>query len=143
MMTLDRFSILTDAYGADLRRWPEGERAAAEALLACDARARLVREEADVLDGLLDAAPRPVVSTLTRERVLASAKASALSKRAPARHFWSRLAWFAGAGWAAAAFAGVAFGFSLTGSLTKSEVADAVLYQAQLGGADDTEVLGE
>lgn len=141
MMTLDRFSILTDAYGADLRRWPEGERAAAEALLACDARARLVREEADVLDGLLDAAPRPEVSALMRERVLASA--SSISKRVPARHFWSRLAWFAGAGWAAAAFAGVAFGFSLTGSLTKSEVADAVLYQAQLGGADDTEVLGE
>lgn len=142
MMTLERFSNLTEAYGADLRRWPQGERAAAEALLACDARAQLLRDEADVLDGLLDAAPRPVVSNLVRERVLAAASGAGLRRR-PAWRFWSRLAWFAGAGWAAAAFAGVAFGFSLTGSLTETKRADAILYQASLNGADDAEVFGE
>lgn len=141
MMTLDRFSNLTDAYGADLRRWPEAERAGAKALLARDARAQLLRDEAVLLDGLLDAAPRPVVSHLVRERVLASASTAGLKTR-PAWRFWSRLAWFAGAGWAAAAFAGVAFGFSVTGSLTETKRADAILYQASLAGADDTEVLG-
>lgn len=142
MMTLDRFSDLNDAYGADLRRWPENERSAAEALLARDARARLMRDQADILDQWLDAAARPVVSADLREQVLASASKAGLKSRSSWR-FWSRLAWISGAGWAAAAFAGVAFGLSLTGSLTESQRADAVIYQASLGWADDAEVLGE
>ena len=141
MMNLDRFSDLTDAYGADLKRWPQAARAAAEALLATDARARLLRDEADVLDGLLDAAPRPVVSADLRARVLASVAEAGVKAR-PAWRFWSRLVWLSGAGWAAAACAGLAFGFSLTSSLTETKRADAVFYQASLGGADDTEVLG-
>ena len=36
-MTLKRFKQLLDAYGADLARWPAGERVAARALLAADA----------------------------------------------------------------------------------------------------------
>lgn len=142
MMAFERFSNLTDAYGADLRRWPEGERAGAEALLAVDARARLLRDEADALDSLLDTVARPVVSAALRDKVVASAGQAGLKTRAAWR-FWSRLAWISGAGWAAAAFAGVAFGFSLTGSLTQDQTADAVFYQASLGGTDDAEVLGE
>lgn len=142
MMTLERFSNLTEAYGADLRRWPEGERAPAEALMAVDGRARLMRDEADALDALLDSVARPVMSSALRDKVVASAAQAGLKARASWR-FWSRLAWISGAGWAAAAFAGVAFGFSLTGSLTQNQRAEAVFYQASLGGADDAEVLGE
>lgn len=141
-MTLERFSDLTEAYGADLRRWPVAERAAAEALMTRDARARLLREEADVLDSLLDAVAHPVVSSLMVERAVAGSASAGLKRRASWR-LWSRLAWLSGAGWAAAAFAGVAFGFSLTGSLTQDLRADAVFYQASLSGADDAEVLGE
>jgi hypothetical protein len=52
------------------------------------------------------------------------------------------MAWFSGAGWAAAACAGVIFGLNLTTHLTADQQVDAVLYQATLDGVDDTEVLG-
>ena len=52
------------------------------------------------------------------------------------------MAWLSGAGWAAAACAGVVFGINLTSRLTADVQADAVLYQASLTSADDTEVLG-
>lgn len=142
MMTFDRFSHLTDAYGADLKRWPEGERAKAQAFLNHDARARLMLDDAAMIDGLLDAAPRPVVSAEMRRSVVEAASYGALKRRGRGLS-WSRLAWLSGAGWAAAAFAGMAFGLSLTGSLTLNQRADAVLYQASLNAADDTEVLGE
>ena len=51
-------------------------------------------------------------------------------------------AWQPGAGWAGAACPGVVFGINLTGHLTADVQADAVLYQASLTSADDTEVLG-
>ncbi|MGO4411082.1 hypothetical protein AB4Y66_13640, partial [Brevundimonas sp. M-11_2] len=61
-MTYERFEYLADAYGGDLRRWPEAEREAARALTAVDARAAALLAQADRLDALLGAAPRPVAS---------------------------------------------------------------------------------
>jgi hypothetical protein len=59
-VTLKRFKQLLDAYGADLARWPVGERAAARALLAADPRARQARETTAELDAFLDRyAPEP------------------------------------------------------------------------------------
>jgi hypothetical protein len=59
-MTLKRFKQLLDAYGADLARWPVGERAAARTLIAADPRARQAREETAELDAFLDRyAPEP------------------------------------------------------------------------------------
>lgn len=57
MMSLDRLKILLDAYGADPRRWPAAERAAAQALLGSSADARTAAHEAGRLDALLDRAP--------------------------------------------------------------------------------------
>jgi hypothetical protein len=139
-MSIDRLKTLTEAYGADRRRWPEAERAAAEAVVSRDAVAadRLLRE-ADALDAALDASPRPVVSSALRDRVLASALSAGLTPK-QARRVWDRLVvWFA-AGWAAAACAGVVAGVNLTGHLTADAQAEAVMSQFQMAAVDDTEV---
>ncbi len=138
-MTYERFETLAEAYGGDLRRWPEAEREAGRALLDRDPRAAALLREADGLDALLDAAPRPVASHALREAVIASAAGVGLRAR---RRGPGPLAWLSGAGWAAAACAGVVFGIALTSHLTADVQADAVLYQASLTSADDTEVLG-
>jgi hypothetical protein len=56
MMKLDRFTELLDAYGAEPRRWPSGERGAAQALLEVSAEARARLAAAAALDALLDQA---------------------------------------------------------------------------------------
>ena len=142
-MTADRFIALVSAYGADVRRWPEGERAAAQAFAAGQpdvARAALV--EADAIDALLHASPAPQVPSALRDRILASAADAGLKARKHGRLWLDRLALTLGAGWAAAACAGVAAGIVMTAHMTADAQADAVLYQASLQGVDDTEVLG-
>lgn len=142
-MKAERFNALIAAYGADARRWPEGERAAAQAYLAAEPEtARAVLAEADSLDALLHAAPTPRVSMALRDRVIASAAEAGLKARRHGRVWLDRLALALGAGWAVAACAGVAAGVIMTGHLTADAQADAVLYQASLLGVDDTEVLG-
>lgn len=137
-MDLERFEHLADAYGADLRRWPEAEREAARRLMAADPRAGRILGEADVLDAFLDAAPRPAPSYVLRERVIAGAAGAHLGQK---RRLWGPFAWMSGAGWAAAACAGVAFGMVLTSQMTAEIRADTVLYQASLTAADDAEIL--
>lgn len=142
-MTADRFIALVSAYGADIRRWPEGERAAAQAFAAAQPEtARVALAEADAIDALLHAAPRPQVSAALRDRVLASAADAGLKARKHGRLWLDRLALTLGAGWAAAACAGVAAGVIMTAHLTADAQADAVLYQSSLQAVDDTEVLG-
>lgn len=139
-MTRERFENLADAYGGDLRRWPEAERVAGRALAAADPRAAALLLEADAVDALLDSAPRLAASHALREQVIAAAAGAGLGRRR--RGAIGVLTWLSGAGWAAAACAGVAFGVVLTGQMTADIRADTVLYQAALSGADDTEVLG-
>lgn len=142
-MTAERFLALVAAYGADRRRWPESERAAAEAFAA--ARTEIsspALAEADAVDALLHHSPTPQVSIALRDRVLAAA-ASAGGKAGRAGRVWiDRLSLAFGAGWAVATCAGVVAGVMLTTHLTADAQADAVLYQSSLLGVDDTEVLG-
>lgn len=56
MMTLRRFRILADSYGADLQRWPERQRGQARALLESSAEARSVIARARELDKTIVAA---------------------------------------------------------------------------------------
>ena len=142
-MTPERFTALVSAYGADARRWPESERATAQAFMAAEPEAaRAVLAEADALDALLHAAPAPQVSMALRDRVIASAAEAGLKARKHGRIWLDRLALALGAGWAVAACAGVVAGVLMTSHLTADAQADAVLYQASLLGVDDTEVLG-
>lgn len=136
MMTPDRFIALTEAYGADRRRWPDAERASAEAFAAArpDVAARALAD-AGSLDDLLFASRPPVPSAALRERVIASAV------RRRVGWMRDRLALTFGAGWAAAACAGIVFGLVAVQHTTADARADAVLYQASLSGVDDLEVL--
>jgi len=141
-MKVERFQELAEAYGADLRRWPATERAAAETLrLAQPVMSERLLFEAAKTDAVLHTSSTPQVSMALRDRVIASATAAGLSPQRVQR-IARRLAWFSGAGWAAAACAGVVFGLNLTTQLTADQQVDAVLYQATLDGVDDTEVLG-
>ena len=56
MLTLERLRALTESYGADMQRWPEETRVAAQALLSQSAEARALLEEARVLDDMIAAA---------------------------------------------------------------------------------------
>lgn len=136
-MKIERLEVLAEAYGADLRRWPAHERTFAESLIAANPAARAVLEDAAALDALLDASPRIVPSADLTARVLAAAP-----RRKASRGHLHRIFWVLGAGWAAAACAGVVAGVGLTSHITANERADAILYQATLSGVDDTEVLG-
>jgi len=133
-MKAERLHELADAYGADLRRWPASERAFAESLIAADPSFKAVLDEAAPLDALLDAAPRPVPSAALTARILAAAPR--------AKNRLDKAIWYLGAGWAAAACAGVIAGVGLTTHLTADARADAVLYQSSLTSVDDTELLG-
>lgn len=133
-MKAERLHELADAYGADLRRWPASERAFAESLIAADPSLKAVLDQAAALDALLDAAPNPVPSAALTARIRAA------GPRAKSR--LGKAFWYLGAGWAAAACAGVVAGVGLTTHLTADARADAVLYQSSLTGVDDTELLG-
>lgn len=75
-VTLKRLCFLLEAYGARPDRWPEGERAPAEALLARFPTARALAGGEASLDDLLDHAAAPAPSEALRARVLGLADAS-------------------------------------------------------------------
>ncbi|SAK78502.1 hypothetical protein AWB79_04906 [Caballeronia hypogeia] len=112
-MTPERFRQITEAYGAAPERWPEGERAAALALVqAGDADALSALADARALDGLLDAHAVKAPSPALARRIVESAPAR------PARAFWRRpRIWFSGAGFIGAGAAGVAAGALLVSLL--------------------------
>lgn len=142
-MTSERFLALVAAYGADARRWPEAERAAGRAFAAAHpAVAGSGLAEADAADALLHASRVAHPSPALRDRVIAAAAGAGLKARREGRHWLDRLALALGAGWAAAACAGIVAGVMMTTWLTADAQAEAVLYQASLLGVDDAEVLG-
>lgn len=142
-MTSERFLALVAAYGADARRWPEAERAAAQTFaVAHPDTAVPALGEADIADALLHASRVSHPSITLRDRVIASAAGAGLRARRQGRRWLDRLTLTLGAGWAAAACAGVVAGVMMTSYLTADAQADAVLYQASLLGVDDAEVLG-
>lgn len=142
-MTSERFLALVAAYGADARRWPEAERAAAQAFAAAEpVVAGPALAEADAADALLHASRVTHPSMALRDRVIASAAEAGLKARRESRRWLDRLALALGAGWAAAACAGIVAGVMMTTYLTADAQAEAVLYQASLLGVDDAEVLG-
>ena len=79
-ITLERLRNLLDAYGAQPERWPEAERAAAQALIGRSAAARALWKEAQEVDLLLGAVsvePEPALVT----RILAAAPRHAAPRR--------------------------------------------------------------
>jgi hypothetical protein len=84
-MDLRRLRELLAAYGADPARWPDEERAEAEALLASSAEATREQKTAAELDALLDRVPADPVPPALAARVLADARAAATTARARRR----------------------------------------------------------
>jgi len=118
-MPRDRFEAILDAYGADPRRWPDAERAAAQAFAATDPAAPALLAAAADLDGAIHlAAPAPAGAAL-RDAIIASAKA------APPRR---RSLWWAGAG-LGAALAGAAAGAVTVGVMAPHVVNDLTVEQ--------------
>lgn len=72
-MDRERFEQLLDAYGADPRRWPDSERAAAEAFAAQSAEAESALREAAALDAVLNQARAVPDTSALAARILAQA----------------------------------------------------------------------
>jgi hypothetical protein len=144
-MTPERFELLTEAYGSDLRRWPVTEQEAAQAL--CQSHpvwTRALLDQASDLDDQLDRYRIDAPSAALRERVLAMAPVPHLSP-------WRRLSedwrgW--GVGLVAAGVAGLMVGIGsmslmMTDLTTDSTVAStldgqSVYSEALAFGAEDT-----
>lgn len=91
MMTLKKFEALAASYGAELRRWPEANRAEAEALIRSSEPARAILAEARRLDGAIAAAADEEEARLwnrgERDAALARLRSSVAARiaAAPAR----------------------------------------------------------
>lgn len=103
-MTPERFAYLADAYGADLRRWPGAEQAAAHALLdAGNLHARQALATAGWLDRQLDSHQLAFDDPALARQIRQSAPVR--------RSFWSRYAdWLSPASLVGAGIAGVVTG---------------------------------
>lgn len=140
-MTLERFQALAQAWGGDIARWPEAERAAAALLAARAPQAAAALAEAAALDAALaemDAGPGPAPSSAllaacaeaaVREAAVREAGRRADARRAARRGVRLPMA----ARMAAAAVAGVLIGVSgLMEALEPPQDADAALVTSDL-----------
>ena len=109
-MDLSRFETLVAAYGATPNRWPEEERAAAEAFARADPRAAALLAEADAIDALLFAHKVPEPSRTLRTMVIEGApRKRRLTGRAKM--------WWTGLGLALAGASGMLAGSAATAAL--------------------------
>jgi hypothetical protein len=125
-MDIERFEALALAYGGAPGRWPAAERDAALDFLTREPdAARAALKAAESLDLALDCWRAPEVSANLRDRVLALApKARAPKALASPRGFGF---WLSGAGFAAAALAGVIVGVAASSAAVSDVRADTVL----------------
>jgi hypothetical protein len=110
MTRLARFRDLIDAYGADPRRWPPGERAEGEALIARSPEAAALRQKAAALDALLDLAPAPAAPRLEAATLAARIAAAPQETIRPALLRFRDQFWIRAVGLAAAAIIGFVVG---------------------------------
>lgn len=105
-MTPERFAHLADAYGADLKRWPEAEREDARALIAQgDTRVLVALDQASWLDQRLDTHLAAQPEGRLVQKIVASA--SALERPS----FWDRYSeWLSRIGFVGVGLAGIAAG---------------------------------
>lgn len=114
-MTPERFRTIVAAYGSDARRWPQDERAAAEAWAQAHPRDALqALDDAAALDAwLMQETVAPPAPALV-ERIVASAPAPQRARRR-GKVWWSGAA-FAGVGLAGALAGAVAVSMLMLGS---------------------------
>ena len=90
-MTLERFAALVDAFGAEARRWPPAERAAAVAFAADNAAAAALLHEAAALDAQLDADVAAPATAAARQAVIAALPVAPVSTAQRWREFLALL----------------------------------------------------
>ncbi len=90
-MDTNRFAELLDAYGADPRRWPAAERAAALALAQASTEARRLLEQAAATDALLAMPPGIVPSSDLASRIMAQLPPAPVAMPGPSLHLGQRL----------------------------------------------------
>jgi len=110
-MDLTRFETLVTAYGATPSRWPEEERAAAEAFARTDPRAASLLAEADSIDALLFAHMVAEPSRTLQAMVIEAAPRKKHRLTGRARLWWS------GLGLAMAGASGMLAGSAATAAL--------------------------
>jgi hypothetical protein len=122
-MTEDRFAALAAAYGADIGRWPEGEREAARRLAALPELRATLQTEAD-LDHLLWQATTAAPSHALSEAVIAMAP--------PARRTGGELMrWLMGVGVAGGMIAACAAGVAMGATFAPHALINAMTPHAQ------------
>jgi len=109
-MDLNRFETLVTAYGAAPDRWPDDERAAAQAFARADPRAAALLAEADAIDALLFAHRVAEPSRTLRAMVIEGAPTK---RRLTGR---ARM-WWTGLGIALAGASGMLAGSAATAAL--------------------------
>ena len=132
-MMIWRFRRLIAAYGADPARWPPGQRARADALLARSVKARALLAEARAFDALLMADAKPpadeplAAAIIARATALPQERAPVVAPRRAVALDWSlaRL-WPQALGLAAAAVLGFVIGWTdlLPGSAAGDDAID-------------------
>lgn len=75
-MTLARFKTILDVYGANIKRWPQEELRGALTVLETSEEARLLRNEAALLDSVLDLAPPSLASPELKREILTDIQTS-------------------------------------------------------------------
>ena len=145
-MTTERVFELIETYGAEPGAWPEGERAAAAALLeAAPEQFEAALSEARALDQMLMAEPAPEPSASLSEAILAQAP-RARGARKSVGEWLSSLIFPQGVRWpAGAAFAslvmGLVGGYAYASTGIGYDQADAAYYSA-FDWSDGAEWLG-
>ena len=117
-MNAERFKTLAEAYGANLDRWPAGEREAAVAFMAEDADAQVWLADAEGLDSLLDQSPASAPSAVLREEIIKG------GSRARQIAWPQAPRWVSGAGLAAACLLGAFAGANLSASYFAEPASD-------------------
>lgn len=135
-MNPERFTAIVEAYGADPKRWPEAERAEAQAF-AQRPEAADVLAKASEIDALLDAGDESTPVSLAFIRAAVSAAPSHLAFARTAANSSagsSPLSWRPYAAMAACALLGLVLGFSGGRSALEADVAALALEIALSGG---------
>ena len=124
-MDAARFEAIVAAYGADPERWPQAERAEADAF-AAKPEAASTLAQARALDALLDASDEPSPLNLTFVRRALAARPKPLSQ----------LPWRPAAALAASALIGLALGYGGARQAVEAQAAAAVLDMAFADGGE-------
>ncbi len=141
-MNIERFAAILDAYGADARRWPAGERSAALALAERDPRAAGLLAEAADLDHVLGLHRIRAPSAAVRERVLEAAPRGGFGGAfAGMGRFWAPSAGLAAAGIAGLLVGAGLFSNDVSDTRAQALLAEAQAYDAALMLAGESEAL--